>query len=371
MIAALVALATVLGCAEETPEKPDLRPTVSAQRVRSVDFDESIRASGELKALHHATIAAEVEGRITGIRIEEGRPVDAGSVVIEIDPARRALGRDAARANLARAQATLKREHSATARQRKLGQQSIASADRLEEAETNLLMAQANHDAKQADHAAAERALADAEVRAPFTGHIAQRQVQLGQFVQKGEPLFELVALDPLEVEFSVPELDANRVREGQQAWVEVNSMQGQRFAARVTFVSPTVAPDTRTLRLRAQLENADRELRPGLFARVDLGVARREGVLMVPEQSIVQRASGASIFTIDDADRVSRVPVTTGVVRDGWVEVRGALLEGERLVVQGPARLTDGSPVNVVAEPKRPEPAALAHDAEPSGAGS
>jgi len=183
----LFALTATLACEEEVRETLDLRPAVSVTEVRSVDLDESIRASGELKALHHATIAAEIEGRITGIRIEEGLPVDAETVVIEIDPARRALERDAAKANLARAHATRKRELSATERVRELGRQNIASTDRLEEAETSLLMAQANYDARSAEYATSNRALADANVRAPFAGHVARRAVQLGQFVQKGE----------------------------------------------------------------------------------------------------------------------------------------------------------------------------------------
>lgn len=368
----LALAATVpLACAEEVVEAPDLRPSVSVTEVRSFDLDVSIRASGELKALSHAEIAAEIEGRITGIPIEEGLEAAAGAIVIEIDPARRALERDAARANLARAKATLARERSAAERVRELGKQRIASAEQLEEAETKLLMARAEFDARRAELASAERALADASVSAPFAGHVSRRDVQLGQFVQKGEPLFELVALDPLEVEFSVPERDANRVRNGQPVSVEVGPLPDRRFPATVTFVSPTVDPQTRTLRLRARLENADGVLRPGLFARVDLGVARREGVTMVPEQSIVQRATGASVFKVLPDARVERIAVETGIAREGWVEVSGGVAPGERIVERGPGRLADGAVVRIVDGAGTPEAPALAGAAEPAGGGS
>jgi len=357
------------GCGEETAAEIELRPVVSAATVISVDLVEEIHASGELKALYHTIIAAEVEGRITEIRIEEGSPVDAGAVVIAIDPERRELDLDAARARLAQARAELKKQQSQTDRIRKLAQQGISSDQQLEEAETALLLARANTEAERAAFGVSERILADASVSAPFAGFVARRAVQLGEFVQKGSPLFELVSLDPLEVEFSVPELDANRVRNHLRVEVEVSAWPDRSFEGIVKFVSPTIDPETRTLRIRAQIDNADRALRPGLFARVNLGVSRRKGITMVPEEALIQRAHDAMLFKILPDQRVKRVSVVTGAVDAGRVEVRGDVRPGERVVRRGPGGLVDGAVVRVLDDGPAATPAVAAGRGEDGAA--
>ena len=357
------------GCGEETAAEIELRPVVSAATVISVDLVEEIHASGELKALYHTIIAAEVEGRITEIRIEEGSPVDAGAVVIAIDPERRELDLDAARARLAQARAELKKQQSQTDRIRKLAQQGISSDQQLEEAETALLLARANTEAERAAFGVSERILADASVSAPFAGFVARRAVQLGEFVQKGSPLFELVSLDPLEAEFSVPELDANRVRNHLRVEVEVSAWPDRSFEGIVKFVSPTIDPETRTLRIRAQIDNADRALRPGLFARVNLGVSRRKGITMVPEEALIQRAHDAMLFKILPDQRVKRVSVVTGAVDAGRVEVRGDVRPGERVVRRGPGGLVDGAVVRVLDDGPAATPAVAAGRGEDGAA--
>ena len=348
---ALVSLGALLlaGCAEETTAEIEVRPAVSAATVTSADLVEEIRASGELKALYHTSISAEIEGRITEIRIEEGSAVEVGAVVIEIDPERRKLDRNAAKARLAQSRAELKKQRSQTERMRKLSIQGISSDQQLEEAETALLLSLADMEAERAAFGVAERALADASVGAPFAGFVARRSVQLGEFVQKGSPLFELVSLDPLEVEFSVPELDANRVRNGLRVAVTVSAWPERSFEAVVKFVSPTVDPGTRTLRIRAEIDNADGLLRPGLFARVNVGVNRREGITMVPEESLVQRAHDAIVFKILPDQRVKRVSVVPGALDAGRIEVKGDIRPGERVVRRGPGGLVDGAVVRVL----------------------
>src|SRR5260221_8068645 len=180
--------------------KPDEHlPSVTAAEVESVDLREEIRASGDLTARLHTTIAAEIAGRITGIAVDEGGSVKKGAVVIEIDPERRRLELAAGRAQLAQAQANHQKELRQAERIRKLHTQNVSSEQKLEEAETDLTLARSRVEAERAALGVTERALADASVSAPFAGMIARRSVQLGEFVQPGKTLVELVALDPLE----------------------------------------------------------------------------------------------------------------------------------------------------------------------------
>ena len=190
----------------------------------------------------------------------------------------------------------------------------------------------------------AERAVRDASVRAPFAGLIARRDVSRGEYVNVGQPLFELVALDPVEVEFYLAERDSSRVVVGQEVRVTVAPFPGETFDGVVTMISPTIDVRTRTLRVKAQIDNADGRLRPGLFARADLGIAVREAVLLVPEEAILLRSDGSVVFRRGEGNRVERLVVETGEYRGGQVEVARGLAPGDQVVTRGQAGLVDGA---------------------------
>jgi membrane fusion protein, multidrug efflux system len=185
--------------------------------------------------------------------------------------------------------------------------------------------------------------------------------------VQTGKPLVELVALDPLEVVFSLTELDTERVRAGQDIQVSVGAFPDRVFHGVVTFISPTVDPATRTLRIKAEIQNDEGHLRPGLFARVSLGVSPRSGVVMVPEEALIQRSEGAVLFKIGPDDRVKRVAVTTGAHDGGLVEVRGDVRPGDRVVRRGHGGLADGAQVAVRDAEPRESPALAAQKEGPT----
>jgi membrane fusion protein (multidrug efflux system) len=314
--------------------------------VEARDVEERIESSGELIAKDRADVAAQVSGEITEILFEEGDQVEAGAVVVEIDQERRRLEVERVRARVGEARAGVAEQRREVERVRVLAGKNVASETQLDQAETQFQTAQSRLSAAQAELGVAERALRDATVNAAFTGRIAQRYVHRGEYVREGQPLFELVSLDPIEVEFHLPEADAARVHEGQPIEVTVVPYPDEVFDATVTVVSPTIDSRTRTLRVRALVPNSDHRLRPGFFARTNLGIARREGVLVVPEEAVLQRADGAIVFKVGPDDRVVRVPVETGRVSEGVVEVKSGLARGDLVVSRGHADLIDGSKV-------------------------
>jgi membrane fusion protein (multidrug efflux system) len=180
-------------------------------------------------------------------------------------------------------------------------------------------------------------------VTAPFAGLIARRHVSRGEYVEVGAKLFDLVSLDPIEVAFRVAERDSGRVALGQRVEVRVAPFPEEVFHAEVSIVSPTIDPLTRTLRVKAKLDNSDGRLRPGLFAKVDLGVATRENVLIVPEEAVLLRVGGPVVFRLNDESRVERRAVEVGINRDGFVELVAGVSPGDRIVLRGQSRLADG----------------------------
>jgi membrane fusion protein (multidrug efflux system) len=168
------------------------------------------------------------------------------------------------------------------------------------------------------------------------------------------------VALDPIEVEFSVAERDSARVAVGQPVYVNVDPYPSEKFVGNVSAVSPVIDPSTRTMRVKARIPNTDGRLRPGLFARTDLGVARRDHVVFVPAEAVLQRSDGEVVFVVGDDQRARRVVVKTGVQRDGRVEILDGVKGAEAIVVRGQGTLSAGALV------KRTQPDAL--DEQPPG---
>jgi membrane fusion protein (multidrug efflux system) len=341
------AIALLLGCGGDDADEARGTP-VMAERVSAHRIEERIQATGELIAVDEASVAAEVGGRITALRVAEGAPVSKGDVVLEIDRERRELELANERAMVAAARSQIAQERRELARIESLHKSEAASQAQLDAATTRVFSAQAALESAQAKLGLAQLAVRNASVAAPFDGLVARRFVSAGDHVSEGEPLFDLVALDPIEVEFHLTERDSSRVAVGHEVEVRVTPFPDEVFHATVHVVSPRIDPATRTLRVKALVENTERKLRPGLFARTDLGVAVRESVPMVPEQAVLQRSDGSVVFVVRDGNRAERRQVQLGVFRDGLAEVMQGVAVGEQVIVRGSSRLVDGSVVDL-----------------------
>jgi membrane fusion protein (multidrug efflux system) len=330
------------------PDEGRLRPPVMVVPSERRDVVDSIRATGQLIAKAEATIAAQVAGQVTEIRVQEGEAVESNAIVLVIDPARRQLEVANAQAQLAEARAELAVAARNYGRTKRLSKGNIASEARLDEDRTRESLARSAAAGAEARLGLANRALEDAMVRAPFSGLIARRHVSVGEYLTIGTTLFDLVALDPIEVEFTLAEIDSSKVALGHPVEISIAPYPDETFAATVSMISPTIDPRTRTLRVKAELANPDGRIRPGLFAHTDLGVSERRGVIVVPEDSIVQRADGSVLFRLTAEGRVERLSVETGVRIEGWVEITQGLSPGDVVVVRGQSRLDDGVAVSV-----------------------
>lgn len=338
--------AFLFGCGQEAEVAIDLARPVVVAPVSVTDLAERIEATGQLAAREQAVIASETQGRVAEILVDEGDRVEAGDTLLLIDPERRELELANARAQITDAAAALQESRRELDRVELLHAKGIASDQALDQARTARARAQSRFASLKAQGGVADRSLRDATVKAPFGGLVARRDVSRGEFVGVGQALFELVALDPIEVEFSLAERDSARVAVGQTVGITVSPYPGEVFEGKVSVISPTIDPKTRTLRVKARLPNTDGRLRPGLFARAELGVSMRQGIVMVPEEAVLQRAAGQLVYVARDG-LAHRVIVTTGAHRDGLVEIREGLAAGDEIVVRGQAALGDGTPIS------------------------
>lgn len=348
-VALALTLSLALGCSDDQAVVAEMKlPLVSAMAVTIEDLEDRVTAVGELVAPQHAEISAEVDGRVTELMLVEGQSVAAGDPLLELDPAKRRLELAAARAHVSEGAASVENVRRQVSRQRELQARKISSQSALDDSETALRLAQAKLAAAKADLGVETRALEEATVRAPFDGMVVRRMVSLGEYVQVGRSLVEIVSLNPIEVEFRVAEIDSSFVRLGQEVAVHVAPYPDRSFGAKVTVISPTIDSNTRTLRVKAVVDNAEGLLRPGLFARADLGLSMHEGVAVIPSSAVLQRVDGSVVFVLDGADRAMRRVVQLGSFQEGRVEVTNGLRAGDRVLVRGHADLLDGQQVRL-----------------------
>ena len=194
----------------------------------------------------------------------------------------------------------------------------------------------------------------DASIYAPFAGIMGARQVSPGQLITKNTIVSWLIDLDPVKVEFHVPERFLGQVKEKQEIEILVEAFAGQKFHGEVFFISPFVDPINRTALVKAAVPNPNFSLKPGMFANLNLTLVVREQATVIPEIAIVQMMTNhqALVFAVESGKAQMRT-ITTGVRLVGAIEVLAGLKPGEKVVTEGLQKVAPGAPVRV-AEPKR-----------------
>jgi membrane fusion protein (multidrug efflux system) len=200
----------------------------------------------------------------------------------------------------------------------------------------------------------AEAKLAKTDIRAPFSGLIGLRIVSVGDYVKEGADLVNLESIDPLKVDFRVPETHLRQVQPGQSITITLDAMPGASYDGKVIALNPLVDAAGRSIVLRAQVRNQDTTLRPGMFARVKLITSDRADAVVVPEQALVPQGTERFVFKVVD-NKATRVKIETGQRRDALVEVVSGLAPGDVVVTAGQLKLRDGVTVTSVA-PRDPK---------------
>ena len=293
-----------------------------------------LQTVGSLRADESVVVRPEVGGRVTRIHFVEGGRVGAGQPLFTLDGS-------LAQASLNEAAANLENSRSAVARAEQLiGQKLIAQSD--------LDKARAQFGVDQARVASARTALSKMTLRAPFSGQVGLRNVSVGEFVNVGQDLVTLVKLDPIEVDFSVPETALTQLRNGQKISVTVDAFPGDVFGGEVEAIDPMIDPNSRSAKLRARIPNPDFRLRPGQFAKLQLDTGTGDAqALMVPEQALMQDGDTRFVYLVVDG-KAKRTTVKTGTRTPGLVQVIEGLKAGDVVITAGQAKpmMRDGMPV-------------------------
>ena len=326
---------------------------VEAVTIEPQPLSGGLQTVGSLRADESVVVRPEVGGRISRIHFEEGGRVEAGQPLFTLDAS-------VAQAALTEAQANLDNSRRANARTAELaGSQLIARSD--------YDQTRAAFAVDQARVASARAALSKMTLRAPFSGRIGLREVSVGDFVSVGQDLAPLVRMDPIKVDFSVPEGALSQIATGQSIAVTVDAFPGETFGGKVVAIAPVIDPDSRSVQLRAEIPNPDGRLRPGQFAKLVLDTrnAAQSG-LLVPEQALMQEGETRFVYTVVDG-KAHKAVVTTGIRVPGKVQVVEGLKAGDVVITAGQAKpmMHEGMGVMVLpAGGAKPDAAAGAPDA-------
>jgi len=311
---------------------------VEAVTAATAPMPQSITAVGSLRSDESVTLRPEVAGRVSAIGFQEGRPVSKGAMLVKLDPAINEAEVLQAKANLTLAKAKYDRAVD-------LQKQGFISGQARDEAENSLKVMEASV-------ALAAARLAKMEIRAPFSGLIGLRSVSIGDYVKEGQDMVNLESIDPLKVDFRVPEIYLKQVQVGQKLEVSLDALPGRKYEGTVSAINPLVDAAGRAIVIRAQVRNADTALRPGMFARVKLLTKDERDALVLPEQALVPQGEEQYVFRVVDG-KAQRTKVELGQRRDGRVEVVKGVAPGETIVTAGQLKLRDGMPVTLAAVAK------------------
>jgi membrane fusion protein (multidrug efflux system) len=306
---------------------------IEAAKVVLASLPQSITAVGSLRSDESITVRPEVAGRISSIGFVEGQRVAKGALLIRLDSSVNDAELQQARANQWLAKSKFDRAVD-------LSKSNFISGQARDEAESNLKVAEA---ALQLAEAKRQKL----DIRAPFGGVIGLRQISVGDYVKEGQDLVNLESIDPLKVDFRVPELYLKQVKVGQTLEVALDALPGKSYQGTVLAINPLVDAAGRSIVIRAQVKNADTSLRPGMFARVRLITDLKQDSLVVPEQALVPQGTEQYVFKIVDG-KAQRVKVDIGQRRDAKVEIVQGLAADDVVVTAGQLKLRDGVPVRI-----------------------
>lgn len=324
------------------PSRPVLVESVTAS-VQSIPV--MAEAVGTLRGNESVTLMAKLTEQVSATYFEGGELVRQGEVLVElIDVEQLALLREA--------EARLKETRLQLDRLVSLGAE-IATASEIDIARTRA-------DANEALLEALRSRITDRTIRAPFDGIIGFRQVSIGALLTPGTVIAELDDIDPLKLDFTLPEAYLSRIEQGDPVNAESVAWEGERFSGTVTRIGGRVDPVTRAFPVRALIRNSDARLRPGMLMtlRVSLGETRS---IVVPESALLQVGAQSSVYTIDVEGFARRVSVEIGRRLPGAIEIVSGIAPGDRVVVTGQLTLRPGARVEE-AVPAQPSPEDVAN---------
>jgi len=337
----LIAFTLLLSSCSKGDEKKAsgsaMPPTVvEAVKVKQQQWKTQIHTIGTLTANQGIEIKPEIPGRVTKILFKSGEYVKEGTPLIQLDPAIYQ-----AQYKLTEAQAELSK--SQLERTKNLFKQHVAAASKLDQDVATYKIDEANMEKAKAQ-------LDETLIRAPFSGYIGLKQVDLGDYLSIGQNIVNLQDTNTMLTNFTVPEIYINEVQSGQTVLLQTDAVPGKTFTGEIYALDSRVDPQTRTLAVRAKIPNPKHLLTPGIFANVTILVGKDKNVVTVPQTAIVYSIESDYVYKIVD-NKAIKAEVKLGERLGEEVAITQGLQPGDEVVTAGQIKLREGAPVMIAGQ--------------------
>lgn len=317
-----------------SPVQAELAPLVEVVQPEQRLVRDELVTFGSLRSDESTLIRPEVEGRVAALHFQEGMAVKGGALLVSLDDS-------IARAELAQARANLDLAEKSFQRAQFLFKRGASNAQALDEA-------QSQQQAARASLALAQARLDKTLIRAPYDGVLGLRQVSVGDYLNAGDNIVNLEVLDPLKVDFRVPQKAVSQVRLQQRIELSLDAYPNERFQGEIIALNPRLDEVGRSQAIRAQVANRDQRLKPGQFVKVSVILAERPQALMIPEEAIMPMGQQLMVNLLV-AGKVERRVIRIGQRLNGWAEVVEGLQGGETVISAGWQKVVPGREVRSV----------------------
>jgi len=333
----ILGLLLLLACRsrEESMGAAAMPVHVEAAAVKVAELQQEIPAVGSLSSPQETVVAPQIDGRVVALDIAQGQVLPRGTILARLDDSIQ-------KAALAAAEATLTNAHGVYARDRQVVKTGGVSEQQLQSDETAVQQAEAQL-------AQAQVNLQYTTIRAPFTGALGMRQVSLGAYLKAGDAIVRIRQMDPLFLDFELPQQTIGRIMPGQKANFAAPGLTDE-FEGAVTTIDPAVDAESRNVHVQATVPNPKLLLKPGMFARVRLIVGTKPDTLFVPAQAIVPEGDARYVWVVAPEDKAEQRSVEVGVFQNNWVEIISGLKPADRVITAGVQKLYPGAKLIVSA---------------------
>jgi len=346
LISVMVSLMFV-ACTKEKKEQPEIAVNVRIATAEKKKIQPYLETTGTLKANEEVAVSSEVDGIVRQIRVDEGSPVNKGTLLVEINEIDYILDWKRSEAALKQAEANLANAKAEYKRKNTLYQEELITRQQFDDITTKIALAEAEIDRAKATLSISKEKLTRTKVYSPLNGAVKEKRVSVGDYVRNGTPLLQLITINPLKLNFTISEKDAASIKIGQEVAFSVDSYADKQFKGRVSLLYPNVEEKTRTLQAEALVPNADHLLKPGYFARTLIYTAAPREVVLAPITALLYDNAVIRIFVVD-GDKARERVIKIGGKYGEFVEVLEGLKEMEQIVVIGQNNLSEGVKVNV-----------------------
>ncbi len=341
------------GSAEISEERP-----VEIIDVTPSPLSYTLSVVGSLKALETVTVSPKKAGIIRKICVKEGDFVKKGQVLVELDDADARLQVERAEANLRQIEASLETNLRSLRRYEKLLESKVIPQQTYDDIKLKVKLDEARLDLAKAELKLAKQNLSDHQIISSINGVVNLKIASIGEHVNVApkDEILTLVQMDPLDLEFYVPETWASKVRLGSRVQFVVKAFSEEKFSATVHFISPTADPTTRNVRIKATVSNPQYRLKPGFFAEVTILTGTRTDAILIPESALSSQEGKVYAFIVQDGIAY-RKEIETGMRLEGKVEILKGIQRGDRLITVGHEQLSDGVRVRISPKSQTPNP--------------